>query len=280
MGRLRATAPARPAAPARPILGPHPALPHVFGKILGSTDRTTTTNVPHRALSPAKRAGAATRKTLRAMLEGHHASEDAHKRSREYAAAMQAAGFGAHQSSLRRFPTNPSTQKGNLAEIVLAEYIVAVSGMKLPIYRLRYNPNVDQSMKGDDVLAFDLDASPVRIIVGEAKFRGASSVAAVREIVEGLVRSHRGGIPASLQFVVERLFETNNAALGAKVLRCAALFAEGNLQIDYVGMLLSDEDAATRVDDGTPASLARLAMISLGVADPERLVADCYAKIE
>ncbi|MFQ6963494.1 MAG: Hachiman antiphage defense system protein HamA [Oscillospiraceae bacterium] len=39
-------------------------------------------------------------------------------------------------------------------------------------YRLRYNTNPDQSMKGDDVLLFDLDSDPVRIVVGESKFRG------------------------------------------------------------------------------------------------------------
>lgn len=52
-------------------------------------------------------------------------------------------------------------------------------------------------MKGDDVLAFDLEADPVRIIVGEAKFRASSSKAAVKEIVEALERSQRGGLPAS-----------------------------------------------------------------------------------
>ena len=109
---------------------------------------------------------------------------------------------------MRRFPTNASTRKGNLAEVILAEYVVAASGLALPVYRLRYNPNIDQSMKGDDVLAFDLDANPVRIVIGEAKFRGVSTKKAVEEIVEGLVRSYKGGIPASLQFVADRLFET------------------------------------------------------------------------
>ncbi len=34
--------------------------------------------------------------------------------------------------------------------VFLAEYIVAESEASLPVYRLRYNPNVEQSMKGDD----------------------------------------------------------------------------------------------------------------------------------
>jgi hypothetical protein len=167
-----------------------------------------------------------------------------------------------------------------VAEIVLAEYIVAASSAALPVYRLRYNPNVDQSMKGDDVLAFDLDADPVRIIVGEAKFRGTSANKAVEDIVEGLIRSYKAGVPASLQFVADRLFEAGDAPLGERVLQCAILFARGRLRLDYVGLLLSDDRTAERVDVATPASLHRLAMISLGVHDPDVLIDDCYRDLE
>ena len=44
-------------------------------------------------------------------------------------------------------------------------------------------------MKSDDVLLFDLDAAPVRIIVGESKFRTTPDKQAVVDIVDGLVRS-------------------------------------------------------------------------------------------
>lgn len=217
---------------------------------------------------------------LREIVVQHHASPEALKQTEQHREAMRRLGLGAEQALLPRFPTNPSTQKGNLAEIVLAEYMVAASGVKLPVYRLRYNPNVDQSMKGDDVLAFDLDAEPVRIIVGESKFRGASSPAAVKEIVERLARSHKGGVPVSLQFVADRLFEAGQVELAGRVLNCATLFALGELRIDYVGMLLSDTRTAERVEDATPGSLRRLAMISLGVPDPDSLVDACYREVE
>jgi hypothetical protein len=214
------------------------------------------------------------------MLVQHHASAGALKRTKEHRKAMKRLGLDAEQARLGRFPSNASTRKGNLAEIVLAEYVVAANGVVLPVYRLRYNPNVDQSMKGDDVLAFDLDVKPARIIVGEAKFRGTSSAAAVKEIVEGLLRSYKGGVPASLQFVADRLFEAGDDDLAGRVLDCATLFALGELRIDYVGMLLSDAKAAERVNDATPGSLRRLAMLSLGVQDPDSLVDACYRKLE
>ena len=262
------------------ILGDHPTPPHPLGEILSSADRTTKNKVPHRALAEKDGTRSVAVAYLRAMLVRHHASPEAVEPTRQHRQAMNRLGFKAEQARLRRVPTNPSTRKGNLAEIVLAEYVVSASGVVLPVYRLRYNPNVDQSMKGDDVLAFDLDAEPVRIILGEAKFRGASSAAAVKEIVEGLVQSHKGGVPASLQFVANRLFEAGQVELGGRVLDCARLLALGELRIDYVGMLLSDTQAADRVDDATPGSLRRLAMISLGVKDPDTLVDACYRELE
>jgi Cap4 SAVED domain len=262
------------------ILGDHPSPPHPFGKVFSWKDAKTTTKVPHRALSvtDGKREFAAA--AISGMLVRHHVSPEALKRSEQQREAMKRLGLESHQARLRRFPTNPSTRKGNLAEIVLAEYVVAASGLTLPVYRLRYNPNVDQSMKGDDVLAFDLDSDPVRVVVGEAKFRATSSATAVTEIVEGLIRSHKAGVPASLQFVADRLFEEGQPDLGMRVSGCAVLFAREKLRVDYIGLLLSDAQSATRVDDATPGTLRRLAMISLGVEDPDSLVNACYQALD
>lgn len=262
------------------ILGDHPSPPHPFGVFLVAKDGKTANKALHRALSEKDGSRAAAVKSLRAMLVNHHAGPEALKRTKAHREAMKRLGLDAEQAQLRRFPTNASTQKGNLAEIVLAEYVVAASGLVLPVYRLRYNPNVDQSMKGDDVLAFDLDTNPPRIVVGEAKFRGASSAAAVKEIVAGLLRSYKGGVPASLQFVADRLFDAGELDLGTQVMKCAKLFALDELRVDYVGMLLSDTKSAERIDEATPRSLRRLAMISLGVKDPDALATACYAKLE
>lgn len=217
---------------------------------------------------------------IREMLVLHHTSPAARELTAKHHEAMARLGFGEEQARLSRFPTHPSTRKGNLAEVVLAEYVAVTASVALPVYRLRYNPNVDQSMKGDDVLAFDLDSDPVRIVVGEAKYRATSSADAVREIVEGLVRSHKGGIPASLQFVADRLFEMQQSDLGVRVFECAKLFALGRLRLDYVGLLLGDTRSAERVASSTPASLRRLAMISLGVENPDSLVDACFTGLE
>lgn len=268
------------ARPDNRILGPHPALPNPFAEITLAQDGHTQSKVEHRALVERNGVRTTTVSTLREMLTRHHTSCEALERSRRHREAINRLGFQIEQANFHRFPTSDTTRKGNLAEVILAEYVVGTENITLPVYRLRYNPNVNQSMKGDDVLAFDFSTTPVRVVIGEAKYRATSSVAAVKEIVEGLARSHAGGIPVSLQFVADRLFEDEQPELGERVLECGKLFALDKLRLDYVGMLVSDTDCSTRVNTSTPTPQQRLAMISLALEDLEILVGLCYDHLE
>ena len=256
------------------IIGPHPLPPHPCGIHLAATDQNTAHSVPHRVLDDGPLQTTEFAATMTQWIVTHHVRPEAVERDRIRREALARQGL---VDRVQRFPTNPSTQKGNWAEILLAEYVVASCGAQLPVYRLRYNPNVDQSMKGDDVLAFDLDSNPVRVLVGEAKFRSTPDKAVVEELVGALVKSHSGNIPASLQFVADILFEAGNNQLGAKVAACNALFAQGRLQLDYVGLLVSSRNAHLHVQRNGKSGLRRLVVMSLGLADPEGIVAATYA---
>lgn len=261
------------------ILGSHPQ-PDAFGCHTQAEDTSTNSGVPHRVLSQDDGSRNNTVEQLREALIEHHTSAEMRARDQRKREDLSRLGYPASDAGTHRFPHADKTQKGNLAEVFLAEYIVAGSEAELPVYRLRYNPNVEQSMKGDDILAFDFSSSRVRILVGEAKFRKTPSKAAVEGIVAGLVRSHQAGLPASLQFVADRLFETDNLDLGRQVANCALLMARGRLDLQYVGLLLSNTDSKTRVDRHTNGDLRNLVMISLGVEDPNTLVRNCFDGIE
>ena len=73
--------------------------------------------------------------------------------------------------------------KGNVAEIILIEYLKKSTGFSPFIYKLRYNPNVEQSMKGDDVLLFNPKNVFERIYYGESKYRSVPSKQAIEEAV-------------------------------------------------------------------------------------------------
>ncbi|WAK04331.1 Hachiman antiphage defense system protein HamA [Methylobacter sp. YRD-M1] len=258
------------------IVGPHPLPPHPCGNSLTALDQRTKHNIPHRVLENDPLEIDEFIAAMTQWVVNHHISPESVKRDRTRREALERQGFN---DPTQRFPTNTSTQKGNWAEILLAEYIVASSEAQLPVYRLRYNPNVDQSMKGDDVLAFDLNSNPVRILVGEAKFRSTSQKAVVGELIEALEKSHSGNVPASLQFVADRLFDSGQDELGTKVAECNVLFAQGRLQLDYVGLLVSNKHAHSHVFSTAQSNIQRLAVMSLVLPDPEAVVADCFAEV-
>lgn len=244
---------------AEQIIGPHPPPPHPCGIHLAARDQHTAHSVPHRVLDKAPMQLAEFTAAMAQWIVSHHINPEAIERDRIFREALARQGL-ADPARVRRFPINIKTQKGNWAEILLAEYVAASCNAQLPVYRLRYNPNVDQSMKGDDVLAFDLDSNPVRVLIGEAKFRSTPTKQVVEELVGALVKSHSGNIPASLQFVADRLFDSGDSELGAKVAECNVLFAQGRLQLDYVGLLVSSAKAHSHVQKNAQSSVRRLRM--------------------
>ncbi len=259
------------------VVGDHPDSSHAIGARFSCEDGHSDHGVPTRALSETDSDVEQFVSAMRECLRTHHSRPEDLERDRAKREAYERQGFSFPTT---RFPTNPTTRKGNWTEVLLCEYVAASCGADLPVYRLRYNPNTDQSMKGDDVLAFDLAANPVRIIVGEAKFRKKSSKNAVTEIVESLERSFRVGLPASLQFVADRLIQEGNEELGQRIEGCADLFIRDKLQIDHVGLLASNHLAATHVEKNASSSLRRLAVISMTLSDGAGLVSSSFEGLE
>lgn len=261
------------------ILGKHPT-GNNFGSFTASTDSVTAKNIAHRALSLSDKKVNDAVQGIRPALIQHHASPEMIARDNRKIASLNALGYSLDDANVQRFPTHSDTQKGNLTEVFLAEYICASSGADLPVYRLRHNPNVEQSMKGDDVLAFDFRGRRPRIIIGEAKFRGVPSKTAVEEIIKGLNSSYRGGLPASLQFVADRLYESGQNALADQVESCALNMANGNLDLNYAGILLSNQNSANPINAHADSNIRELVMISLAMSKPNELVTACFDGIE
>lgn len=255
------------------ILQPHPALPSEIASFLDAADKTTATNHEHRLLVERNGARSVAQQYLRKALAVHHADDDKRRRFEDMNKILAAEGLPLRSL----YPRNLNTQKGNLAEVVLAEYLMATDSVSLPVYRLRFNQNVEQSIKGDDVLAFDLDSDPIRIIVGETKFRSTPSPKDVRDIVESLVKAHTRRIPSSLQFIADILYHGQQRDLARRVEQCSIEIARRRAQLDYVGLLLSNPQAGLVVEKHTPLGAPRrLAMISMAIDQPEALVLNCF----
>lgn len=258
------------------ILGTHP-IDGLFGCHTIASEGYTQSNVLHRALDMEEANSSQMVAQLRPALIKHHADEDKISRIK---GQLERLGFDYSKLPLSPFPRTDKTRKGNLAEVFLAEYMTASTAFDLPIYRLRFNPNIEQSMKGDDLLAFDFSKNPVKIIVGEAKFRSKPDKTAVQEMVSALVSSNHAGIPASIQFIANRLFEIGRADLGQQVEDCAEGIVNGKHDIMYVGFMMSSNNCKNNVDKHTESILPNLAVLSFSLRNLNQFYENCFIQLE
>ncbi|MDK2842549.1 MAG: hypothetical protein PWQ17_2055 [Anaerophaga sp.] len=117
-------------------------------------------------------------------------------------------------------PKKRDTRMGNFGEIVTSAYMEQQLGYQVPIYRLRYNPNPEQSIKGDDVIGFKFGTQEKEqriICVAESKVRKHYDTNILNEAYEGIKKSYGQVEPTSLNFIYERLVERGDYDLARKV---------------------------------------------------------------
>ena len=117
-------------------------------------------------------------------------------------------------------PRDRRTRSGNFIEILACE-LVKKQGYDIPVLRLQFNPNPDQSMKGDDILGFRVardGTSKSAVLVGEGKFRSDFTSKAVEEAYNGLKIKVRSG-PISMEFIAAILSREGNKQMAAEILQ-------------------------------------------------------------
>ena len=182
--------------------------------------------------------------------------------------------FSEYLENLKLFPTTDKTKKGNAIEILLAEYLKFSSDLDLLVYRLRYNPNVDQSMKGDDVLLLNERDLKTRILKGEAKFRKKPSKSAINAIIDSCQGTNK--MPISISFVASILETKGETELSNKLIDLNHELYELDIPIINVGLLLSNHNTSGQVDKHTDSDNPDFVMLSLGVDNPVSIIEESY----
>ena len=184
--------------------------------------------------------------------------------------------FTKYVSERMPFPIkNFTTQKGNLGEIILAEYLKSSSGLELLIYKFRFNPNVEQSMKGDDILLFDKDNIKDKIIMGESKYRTTPNESVIKDIMEALSKD---SLPISLSFVRDRLDELDEEEISEQIDDLISETYKTDIPIIYVGFLHSNHNVGNHVEKYLNSDNENLVLISYGEQNPENLIKESFDK--
>jgi len=176
-------------------------------------------------------------------------------------------------------PTADKTKKGNAGEILLSEYMKATKGDTLvDTFKIRYNPNVEQAIKGDDTLLFDvIDDKTIQVYLGESKFRATADKAVVMDIISSLSEDK---VPLSFGFIVSQLYDKGQDELAARIDDLNIQLIKQNKQITYVGLLLSDSNCHTRIQTHLTTENKTMVMVSMGVNDPNTIIEDSFTKAQ
>lgn len=164
-------------------------------------------------------------------------------------------------------PRNRTTQRGNLGEILLGEYLEKVTDNKLYIYRLRYNPNVEQSMKGDDVLLLNEENPYSKVYTGESKFRTRPDKSAVDELCKeygkDIVR------PLSIGFTINLFYSMGKIDEAELLEELLYKIANNEVEIINVGLLLSNQNASRNIENHMISKHPKFGAISMNIVNPD-----------
>ncbi|MDN5069475.1 SAVED domain-containing protein [Aliarcobacter butzleri] len=257
------------------LIGKHPTS-EIFFDWCDSEDTVSTINKKHRKLSDK----GIDRNTLIEKLSDwiieHHTPPKQLERFQKKKSILSKHDFKEYVSKRMPFPIrNFTTQKGNLGEILLAEYLRSSSGLELLVYKLRFNPNVEQSMKGDDILLFDKSNIENKIIMGEAKYRTTPAKSVIDDIMDALSKD---SLPISLPFVRDRLDELGEDDLADEVDDLISDVHKRNIPIVYVGFLHSNYNVSNTVETHLNTDNENLVLISYGEQNPENLIRESFDK--
>jgi len=255
------------------LIGEHPKS-GIFFDWFECKDTPTTDEKKHRKLTNKGIANDVIVRHLAEWILKHHANESRLARIEKKKRILEKHHFDEYMDDRVPFPVKSvTTQKGNLGEIILGEYLTASSGLELLVYKLQYNPNVEQSMKGDDILLFEKDNVQNKVIMGEAKFRTTRNKKALDDIVGSLSIKN---LPISLTFVCDRLEEMGKIDLADEIDKLISNLHKSKTPITYVGFYHSDIRVSETIEKNLKSENKNLVVISYGENNPAQLVKDSF----
>lgn len=259
------------------LIGTHPNEEHPLGLWLNAVDIPVTATKCHRELTERndEQKDDLILWMANKLISHHYTNFRLEQLKKKYAEL----GFEKYAEQNRKLPVVDKVKKGNATEILLTEYIQSTLNRELiKVFKLKYNPNVDQAIKGDDTLMVDFieqeDGNEIKIFLGESKFRTVPTKQVVDEISSSLAKEK---MPLSYSFLVEEIAKTNEE-LALKLDDFIVQDIKDRGQLIYTGLLLSDKNTSANVERNLNNDNPELIFISVGIQNPLNFINLAFAK--
>jgi hypothetical protein len=259
------------------LIGNHPDTTHPLGAWLKANDIPVTATKCHRELTEINNEE---NKDLilwmaNKLISHHYTTFRLEQLKKKFTEL----GFEKYAKQNRKLPIADNVKKGNATEILLTEYIQSTLNRELiKVFKLKYNPNVDQAIKGDDTLMVDLleqeDGNDLKIYLGESKFRSTPSGQVVSDVSSSLEKEK---MPLSYSFLVEEIAK-NDVELALKLDDFIVQDIKDKGKLIYTGLILSNEHTSRFVENNLNNDNPELILISIGIQNPGNFINLVFAK--
>lgn len=252
------------------MIGEHPNDDSVFSNWLICNDTECTEGKIHRSLVEDIEYREQAIDEISNFLINHHLSNRNRSLLERKRSILKKYDFKEYAEKLNIIPNADKTKKGNLGEVILSEYLQKTTGIDILIYKLRYNSNLDQAMKGDDVLLVNEE----KILIGESKYRSNSDKGVLSEISKNFGNSLT--LPISLSFIADRLYEEGKLELSDMITEIEYNLPKRNIKIKYVGFIISTSSAHRVVEKHMSSSNKDFIMVTLNIDNPKNFLEEAF----
>ena len=260
------------------LIGEHPDNTHPFGQWLAVNDLPDSDTKCHRELTESIEVDNELIEWMARKVIDHHYTQFRIDRLKEKYGSL---GFPQYAEQHRKLPIADKVKKGNATEILLTDYLQTTQRKEfIKVFKLKYNPNVDQAIKGDDTLMVDLfeenGNEKIKIYLGESKFRKTPAKDVVEDITNSLSKDT---LPLSYTFLVEEIAKTDES-LARKLDDYIVQDIKDRGDLVYAGLLLSNTNTSKTVERHLNSDNSNLVFISVGIDDPEGFIESVFEKAE
>ena len=123
---------------------------------------------------------------------------------------MEAAGWGVAGAPLRT--GRAAVRRGDFGEVVATEAIEALDDLVVPVRKLRYQIDPNQTLPGADVVAFDVgeEGNVTSLQFTESKYRTKPEKAILVEAIDQLEADRQKKFATTINFLAHRLHEISH----------------------------------------------------------------------
>lgn len=259
------------------LIGRHPAGGYLNG-VVSAVDEAPIATKCHRRLLIDHPLTDADKDSFSHLLILGHFSDDDIQELKDCYSALGYPKYGEMLAAQNKLPSKDKLKKGNLVEILLENYLVCLrkgEGKDIAfVYRLRYNPNVDFAMHGDDVLIVEKvkDTDCLKLYLGEAKYRKTPATKVLDDIYNAL---DYGKMPLSYAYLKTMLRDENSPLYPLLIKNTPHnIFRQGNMI--YVGMLFSNSSTGDFIEKHWSLNNPCHVILSLGLDYCDNFINEIY----